>query len=56
MKRSNCKSRDINLFEEPWMQAAIKRHELMNFEISYDNRVADVRRGPGGGAGRREDP
>ena len=24
--RNNCKSWDLNLFEEPWMQAAIKRH------------------------------
>ena len=29
------------------MQAAIKRHDIMNFEISYVNTVADVGRGPG---------
>ena len=56
MKRNNCESLDLNLFEEPLMQAAIRDMYIMNFEISYINRVADVGRGRGVVSGRREDP
>ena len=49
MKRNNCESLDLNLFEEPLMQAAIRDMYIMNFEISHINRVADVGRGRGVG-------
>ena len=49
MKRNNCESLDLNLFEEPLMQAAIRDMYIMNFEISHINRVADVGRGRGWG-------